>query len=166
LGCGRKKWPGFINVDLYGDPDVVADITKELPFPSDYADEIHAYHVLEHLYRWTVDEVLAEWIRVLKPGGQLILELPCMDKVVSYLTQCMTDNKPIKAEMTMWALYGDPSTQKSEADLHKWCWGQVELARVLQRVGLENVTHQKPTTHVPQRDMRLIGTKPQRIIIE
>ncbi len=37
IGCGAKKWPGFVNVDLANNwtdvpPDVVADVTKPLPF--------------------------------------------------------------------------------------------------------------------------------------
>jgi predicted SAM-dependent methyltransferase len=80
LGCGDKILPGYINVDVASEragkkPDVISDIRK-LTFNDNYADEILSVHVIEHFWRWEVSDILKEWIRVLKPGGKLILECP------------------------------------------------------------------------------------------
>ena len=81
LGCGDKLINGYINVDLVTEragvtPDVNCDIRKLTVFDTDYADEILAVHVIEHFWRWEVEDILAEWVRVLKPNGKLILECP------------------------------------------------------------------------------------------
>lgn len=76
LGCGNLTYPDAINIDLYNpNADVSMDIRK-LEYPDNFADELIAYHVFEHLSPYESAEVLSEWLRVLKPQGKLIMELP------------------------------------------------------------------------------------------
>jgi SAM-dependent methyltransferase len=154
LGCGNKKWDGWINVDLHSDiSDIKCDLRK-LEIASDSADAVAAIHVLEHFYEWEVAEVLTEWKRVLKPGGKMILELPCMDKVFAYVSNCVIQKQPLQPFMTMWALYGDPK-HKSEAMCHKWGWFQNPLRNMLESVGMTEIKFCKPNYHFPFRDMRV-----------
>lgn len=88
LGCGhRKTVPQAIGVDRVpageacthlgtGDcvADVVADVTKPLPFPEFHADTIIARHALEHCV--DVIDVLKNWNLVLKMGGRLLIAVP------------------------------------------------------------------------------------------
>ena len=78
IGCGKTRLPNSIGVDLVhidGFVDVVhnLDVTP-FPFENDFADEIHMYHVLEHLH----DPLhkMEELHRILKPGGVLYLRVP------------------------------------------------------------------------------------------
>lgn len=163
LGCGGKLLPGFVNVDLENNwsskqPDVVADVTKPLPFPDDYADEVHAYHLFEHIQRWQAESVLADWVRVLKPGGLLVLELPCLDKILRLFAYFVREKKPIDPRLTVWGLYGDPRYE-NEAMTHKWCYSVGELRQIMENQGLESVEVQQPQTHQPARDMRMVARK-------
>jgi SAM-dependent methyltransferase len=163
LGCGAKIWRGFVNVDLANNwtsiqPDVVADVTGPLPFPDDYADEVHAYHLFEHIHRWKAEDTLREWIRVLKPGGLLILEMPCLDKIIALINHFIESQTPGDPRLTLWGLYGDPG-YKNEAMVHKWCYGVAELTHILQRVGMQDIQEQRPKTHQPVRDMRIESKK-------
>nr|MBC8445887.1 methyltransferase domain-containing protein [Chloroflexota bacterium] len=77
IGCGHNKPAGgYVGVDNRPLPgvDVLHNLDLGLPFPDDYADEIRAYHILEHLRDpvWTMWEI---W-RVLKPNGRLVFEVP------------------------------------------------------------------------------------------
>jgi predicted SAM-dependent methyltransferase len=164
LGCGPKHWPGFVNVDLQGNwsgkaPDVAADVTKPLPFASDYADEIHAIHLLEHLYRWEAPAILADWFRVLKPGGLLALELPCLDKIAAQYAHALVDGSEPDARLTILGLYGDPAYKK-EAMCHRWCYSLAELAGGLKLLGYVDIEEQRPQYHQPARDMRMVARKP------
>jgi len=154
LGCGSKKWDGWINVDLYSDvSDLKCDLRK-LEIASDSADAVAAIHVLEHFYEWEVPDLLTEWKRVLKPGGKMILELPCMDKVFAYVHNCVTNKDPLQPFMTLHALYGDPK-YKNEAMCHHWGWFQVPLHQMLESVGMERIEFFEPRYHFPFRDMRI-----------
>lgn len=154
LGCGTRLLPDFINVDIAGSgADVECDI-HSLPWGDGLADEILAIHVVEHLPMMNVGLVLKEWARVLKPGGKMILELPCRDKVFDMIGKGVTDPR-----LVMFPLYGDPRTHRTTADIHRWLWGKEELAMLMHDAGLVDLTSQKPLYHVPIRDMRLVGTK-------
>src|SRR6202012_3650744 len=81
LGCGDKILEGFVNVDVVESragksPDVICDLHQLTPFEDGSADEIMAIHVVEHFWRWEVVDIRKEWVRVLKPGGKMILECP------------------------------------------------------------------------------------------
>lgn len=76
IGSGPNLEDGSINLDIYPHPgvDVVADITKHWPFDDNFFDEIHAYHVLEHVQDLVF--VLNEAFRVLLPGGLFRIRVP------------------------------------------------------------------------------------------
>ena len=154
LGCGQRLLPDYINVDIAGSgADVECDI-HSLPWGDGLADEILCVHVVEHLPMMNVGLVLKEWARVLKPGGKMILELPCRDKVFDMIGKGVTDPR-----LVMFPLYGDPRKHRTTADIHRWLWGKEELAMLMHDAGLVDLTSQKPLYHVPIRDMRLVGTK-------
>lgn len=161
LGCGNRHLQGFVNTDLPNNwckrkPDLEADVRK-LELPTNYADEIHAYHVFEHFYRYESDAILQDWARILKPGGKMVLELPCLDKILALFDYYSREQKDLNYQMTMWGLYGDPGYE-DPAMVHRWCYAEAELTDMMENCGLLVTTH-KPETHQPVRDMRLEGIK-------
>ena len=79
LGSGMTPIPGFVNVDALEDApdvDVIADISERLPFDDGAAELVYASHLLEHFPTDRVPELLAEWRRVLAPGGVLLIASP------------------------------------------------------------------------------------------
>jgi predicted SAM-dependent methyltransferase len=162
LGCGKKIWEGFINCDFPGNwsgvkPDIQCDITK-LPFPDDYADEIHAIHVIEHFYRSKVVDVLKEWFRVLKPGGKIAIECPCLDKIRIHLNA--KDKTENWFRLTMFGLYGEYWAGHDDPNmLHKWCYSASELLGLVHKAGFQGPTLYQPQFHQPARDMRVVARK-------
>lgn len=152
LGCGKKRWEGFINCDL-SNSDMDCDI-RYLPFEDGSSEEIHAIHVCEHFYLTEILSVLKEWHRVLKDGGKLVCELPCWDKVRIHIASKSPEN------MTRWALYGQPETHvDGEPALHKWCYSVDEFKSIMKAAGFSGIEYETPMFHVKQRDMRLVGYK-------
>ena len=113
-----------------------------------------AIHVVEHFFVWEVPDLLTEWIRVLKPGGKLIIEVPDLVKVISYMASGI--NEPA---LTMWPLYGDPS-HEDPLMCHKWGYTEGSLARMMDHVGLKDLEREPAQFHLKdQRDMRIVGYK-------
>lgn len=162
LGCGAKTWEGFVNIDFPSNwsgkkPDIECDL-RQIPLPDGYADSAYAIHVLEHFYRWETEEVLREWVRLLKPGGRLVIEVPCLDKVIHKFNQYISQKVEIDPQTTMHRLYGSP-IYKDPVMVHRWCFAVQELIVLLQEAGLKDVKYSDPEFHHPQCDMRVSGVK-------
>jgi len=135
-------------------PDVVSDVRK-LPFPDDYADEARAIHIIEHLWPWEALEVVQEWVRVIKPGAQLAIECPCLEKMMK-----LADIPQVEPRYVYWGLYGDPRHQRPEM-MHRWAYTTLALVRLMAQAGLEDLKPERPQFHFPIRDMRVVGIKPR-----
>ncbi len=166
LGCGDKILPGFVNVDIAPvrkdmEPDVLCDL-RDLTFEDGYADEVLSVHVIEHFYLWEVGGVLKEWMRVLKPGGKLILECP---NLLTAAEELVRNPEGILAGgkewgKTMFVFYGDPEW-KDPLMCHRWGYTPQSLIKVMAEAGLTEC-HQEPALFKKgdPRDMRIVGTKP------
>jgi SAM-dependent methyltransferase len=76
IGAGDERREGFVSVDLREDvADVVAPADR-LPYGDDSVAEILALDILEHFPAFRTQDVLAEWKRVLEPGGRLTVRVP------------------------------------------------------------------------------------------
>ena len=75
IGCGFDVRPGYINIDLqeFHKPDIVASVMDLGIIPANFADELVASDLLEHIGRQKTLGVLSEWNRVIKVGGKLWL---------------------------------------------------------------------------------------------
>jgi len=82
LGSGTNPIDDWTNVDLHADADVKADML-DLPYDDGSIEEIHCAHALEHLAAAEIHPALAEWLRVLQPGGKLTVSVPNMDFIAA-----------------------------------------------------------------------------------
>jgi hypothetical protein len=167
LGCGDKILAGYVNVDVAASragrkPDVLCDLHRLTPFADASADEILSVHVVEHFWRWEVLDVLREWVRVLKPGGRMILECPnLISACEAFLADPERKSSPGQdGQRTMWVFYGDPAWQ-DPLMVHRWGYTPTSLARLMQEAGLVNVRQEPAQFKLREpRDMRVAGEKP------
>ncbi|MCB2187967.1 MAG: glycosyltransferase [Deltaproteobacteria bacterium] len=76
LGCGRNLLPGYVNIDKYNPAaDLVQDVGT-LPYAAGTVGEILTSHMIEHVTLAEFRSMLAEWLRVLAPGGLLAIRCP------------------------------------------------------------------------------------------
>jgi len=76
-----------LDLDPAVQPDIVCSITDMSPVATDSVDAIWSSHNLEHLQRHEVPLALAEFIRVLKPQGLLLLTLPDLRQVAQLVVE-------------------------------------------------------------------------------
>ena len=72
IGPGTVPLPGFEGFDIVRRPGVqhIGDASRPL-FPYATFDEVYSSHCIEHVESWLVEPTIAEWARILKPGGLL-----------------------------------------------------------------------------------------------
>lgn len=164
IGCGKQTWPGFYCVDAVRHPkasrapDLLhafefagdGSLRNPLPLKDDCAEELHSYHFIEHVYRWEAPALVAEFRRLLKPAGKLVLELPNIAAAAQNLLAGMND------QMAMWPLYGDPE-HRDPYMCHRWGYTPQTITALLQAHGFGSVSVLPPVTHGAKRkrDMRV-----------
>lgn len=76
LGAGNRKMQGWTSVDLHGNCSLSLDLTKPIPFPDNSVSMIYSSHLLEHFEYSELIKLLAECLRILKPGGSFSACIP------------------------------------------------------------------------------------------
>jgi predicted SAM-dependent methyltransferase len=89
VGCGyplrQRLHPSFhgdewqelrLDVDPAVKPDILCSITDMAPVGTASVDAVWSSHNLEHLHYHEVPRALGEFLRVLRPGGMLLVTMP------------------------------------------------------------------------------------------
>jgi hypothetical protein len=82
FGCGQGKLEGWINVDLdsFCQPDIVVDLSVNMPFRAVSADLLYSEDFIAQLDLNSAYLFFRECYRVLKPGGVMRLLTPDLEK--------------------------------------------------------------------------------------
>lgn len=110
VGCGHSRKqhaaPGFrgedwreirLDMDAAVAPDIVASMTDMVMVPDATVDAIYSSHNIEHLYAHEVPIAFAEFYRVLKPDGFLVLTCPDLRSICSLV---LDDKLDVPAYLT------------------------------------------------------------------
>jgi predicted SAM-dependent methyltransferase len=125
IGAGTTQLAGYIPIDksLGGD-------ARKLDYPNDSVDVIRASHVIEHLSFCDAKAALKEWARVLRPGGELLIATPDLDKIAR-------SNHPMRR---FWLMGG----QTNEDNFHRSCFDQETLDGYLRETGFTSIEEWTP----------------------
>jgi SAM-dependent methyltransferase len=166
LGCGTDYREGWVNVDAATDlrVDLRAEVHALLGVDDASVDVIEAAHLFEHLPLFEAQAALAEWDRVLKPGGELLLELPDLDACIRLLGKHFDDHG---IDLALTGLYGWPPDVEAHGTpmLHKWGWTRAALSDALRKAGFDSIEFGpitqtwRPAARIG-RDMRVRACKP------
>lgn len=145
IGAGSQVIEGWQSLGLEPHHDIAADFSKPLPFEPGSVDALMAIHTFEHLYRWQAVPVLADWFAVLKPGGELVLELPELMRCCRNVLDGAGGER-----RGVWGLFGDPGYE-DPLMTHKWCYSESELRGLLVAAGFRKVRFKEPQFHGRKR---------------
>lgn len=100
VGCGQNRKDrttvGFntpewheqrLDIDESVNPDIVGTMTNMSAVPDVSVDAIYSSHNIEHLYPHEVPVALAEFKRVLKPDGIVVITCPDLQSVCALVAQ-------------------------------------------------------------------------------
>ncbi|WP_225030445.1 class I SAM-dependent methyltransferase [Xinfangfangia pollutisoli] len=84
----RGAWQEIrLDIDPSVAPDILASITDMAVVPDASVDAVWSAHNLEHLRAHEVPRALAEFLRVLRPGGFLLVTMPDLQQVAALVAE-------------------------------------------------------------------------------
>jgi predicted SAM-dependent methyltransferase len=137
LGCGERFLSGYIHIDIdqHDHIDYLRPIDNLEIFEDNTVQEIYASHVLEYFDKYKVVNVLKEWKRVLRPGGELKLAVPDFENLVK-VYKSTEDIKNIEGPITgLWEVNNNSNTL-----FHKQIFDETKLSQLLKSCGYVNVS--------------------------
>jgi SAM-dependent methyltransferase len=98
LSFQRPDWHELrLDIDPSVQPDILCSITGMAPVASASVDAIWSSHILEHLYIHEVPLALAEFHRVLRPEGKLLVTLPDLQSVAAMVASGGLEDEAYRA---------------------------------------------------------------------
>lgn len=98
VGCGppdhyvlhesfrRPEWHEVrLDIDPGVRPDILASISDMSPVPSSSFDAVYSHHNIEHVFAHEVPRVMAEFLRVLRSGGEALISTPDLQGVAAVI---------------------------------------------------------------------------------
>lgn len=111
-------------------PSVRAD-ARLLPFKDGMFSTVYASHVLEHFHYRETEEIVEEWLRVLRPEGELQLFVPNLEWVAMQIAHGICD-VPV-----LHSLFGG---QFFRGDLHRTGFTPSTVRELLEKMPVTDVT--------------------------
>jgi predicted SAM-dependent methyltransferase/glycosyltransferase involved in cell wall biosynthesis len=137
LGCGDRKFDGFINIDALPGADMQLDLTGPLPWEQGTVTGIYSEHFIEHITQAQAIRLLHECRRILKPGGVVRIATPDLAQIVADYSNRHTHSDYLRYGMD-WI--DNPAEQLNMAVRwwgHQWMYDEEELSRIGRMVGLD-----------------------------
>lgn len=169
LGGGyRRGENGWVNVDTSPQADFYWHLAEPLPLPDDSVDDLYTSHLLEHLTFEQTQSLLAECLRILKPGREISV---CVPNARLFIEHYM-GARDLPAEFFAWKGAYHHTTRIDAVnyiaylgDEHKYMFDQENLEFVLRAAGFRDVRPREfdPDTDLIARDAESIyavGVKP------
>lgn len=133
IGCGDDIRPGYLNIDPFADgPDLRMEAAR-LGFADNSVDEIFSSHMLEHLSRYEVTDVLIEWKRALKATGKLEIIVPDLPWC---LKQWLRLPEQARWEWALDTIFG---LQNNPGEFHKTGFSGDRLHQLLTETGFQRI---------------------------
>ena len=188
VGAGNVPLIGYTNVDKYYYPEsdrplLDKELAKtwnndhpeypwlygdmvDLPFPSDYFDEVMVVHTLEHGSMEDGNRAVKEAVRVCKPGGKVEIEVPDMRKACERIVNNTEVNTPYWYR-TMGLIHGTTGMD-GEGQFHLCGYTKEYLKFKMEEHGLHDIKeipvgfghgNNQQGHPEPEYDFRMVGTK-------
>lgn len=144
IGCGqdiKTNQNGFAwtNIDIRQTESSVekVDVFGRLPYDNNEFDYVLANDILEHHSYRRTEEVLKEWVRVLKSKGDIFIQVPCLTTIIQKF-----NSKKITEDRLVELLYGGQNYQGDDwmFNVHYNCFSENIIKKLANNVNLSIIS--------------------------
>ncbi|HKG38875.1 MAG TPA: methyltransferase domain-containing protein [Conexibacter sp.] len=134
-----------LDIDPGVRPDIVASVSDMSPVPSSSFDAVYSHHNIEHVFAHEVPHVMAEFLRVLRPGGEALISTPDLQGVAEVIARGRLHERLYRSEAgdisaldVVYGLQSDIAGGR-EYMAHRTGFTLRTLGRALSQAGFVNV---------------------------
>ena len=146
LGCGGVKLEGWINIDLKRTKaaDLRWNLLRPLPYDNNTAELIFCEHVFEHFTFAEGRRLLADWYRLLAPGGRVRIGVPGLEGTIKKYQTGSWRNRKYGKSARRWKRATGAEYFNACFYMwgHKFIYDEETLKKVMRQAGFKNVKHQ------------------------
>ncbi len=168
LGSGTVRLDGWVNIDLETpQADFHLDIRRALPFADGAARLIYNEHVIEHITADEGAQCLADWHRVLEPGGVLRIATPDLAYLVGKYGAGEAWRDQAWLRLPEYQFITTPAEMLNIAFRwwgHQYLYDADELGRRLRNAGFRDVTR-CALGESAHPELRGLETRPDSMLI-
>lgn len=168
LGSGSVRLDGWVNIDLHTpQADFHWDIRRPLPFPAGAARFVYHEHVIEHITLEEAVRCLADWHRVLEPGGVLRIATPDLGYLVERYGAGDGWREQAWLKQKEYQFIGTPAEMLNVALRwwgHSYVYDGEELSRRLRNAGFRDITRH-PLGASGRPELRGLETRQDSMLI-
>ena len=136
MGCGWRNFgDDWIHIDAGDYEHLDYQSITDLEFDNETVDLIYASHVIEYFDRVSIEPLLKEWNRVLKPNGILRVAVPNFKQLAELYA-----SEQINLNQVLGPLYGRMKMGE-ETIYHKTTYDFRSLKKVLESCDFNNVRY-------------------------
>ena len=143
IGSGRKSRKGYLHCDIKKMPNVDYVCSADrLPFKDNAVDEIYSRHLIEHFTLKEAVDVLKEWNRVLKKGGNVYIICPDLLWTLNQISKGSHKSLYVKKKGKNDRYWGFGSLfgwQQDRYDIHKFGYYFSLLKDLLEECGFGKI---------------------------
>ena len=166
IGSGGVEFPGYISVDKI---DLRAQLIMDAcdldkHFEENSVEEILASHLFEHINPYQSLDLLKTWLKVLKPNGKLIMEVPNIEEMCK---DFVTANKEERYGILN-VIYGavnttNVGTKEDITSPHLWGWYPEIMQDHLSWAGYTDIQIMPEQIQHPLKNFRVEAKKPSKM---
>ncbi len=151
---------GWVNIDSVAEcgPDLVHDISQPLPYADQTADEVLAEDLLEHFDKYIRYLVFYQWVRVLRVGGRITVQVPNFKKILFKYFKFGYDNF---VDFIFGENLWESKVYIGHFGSHKWGYSKKTLEEFVKVFGVEAVAVEEKGLN-----LRLTGIKQRHMSLE
>jgi SAM-dependent methyltransferase len=87
-----------LDIDPGVRPDIVASVSDMSPVPSSSFDAVYSHHNIEHVFAHEIPRVMAEFLRVLRPGGAALISTPDLQGIAEVIATGRLEERVYRSE--------------------------------------------------------------------
>ncbi len=144
VGCGSRRFPGWINLDMNPKGDLTLDLREGLPFSEGSVDLVYTEHAMEHFYREDdAPFLLQECLRTLRPGGVIRITVPDAEMFIRYYMGALPEDVATQLALEHRRFSGTRMDVVNSAfrwkHQHLYMYDEETMRRLLEEVGYADI---------------------------